>query len=142
MHCHRHVAAAPGLLAKPDHRRIPLPAEAPSPELRLGRAPESVVCGQFPPRRAGAQDLEESLQVQRHDFRSATFSPGPPSLHYRMNEALSRRAIWRLQVSLLNMALSSLPLRLRPCQKAFVLQRRRLISNIWGVYFCLGKMAG
>ena len=94
-----------GLLAKPTHQGVPGSAEAPSPELRIDGAPKAVARWQFPPRRTGAQDVEECLQMQGHNFGPATSSPGPPSLHYRMNEeALSRRATSRLRVSLLNMA--------------------------------------
>lgn len=73
---------------------------------------------QISPWVAGAQDVEEGVQVQRHDFGPAPSSSGPPSLDYRMNEeALSRRAVCRLRVSLLNMAPSQLPPIPAPCQK-------------------------
>jgi hypothetical protein len=66
--------------------------------------------GQFPPRSAGAQDVEKSFQMLWHDFGPAPSPAGPPLLHYRMNEeALSRRAVSRLRVSLLNMVTFKLP---------------------------------
>ena len=92
-------------LAEPNYQCIPHPTEAPSSELRVGRAPESITGRQLPPRRTGAKDVEEGFQMQRHDFGSAPYSSGPVSLHYRINEeALSRRAVCRLRDSLLNLA--------------------------------------
>ena len=73
---------------------------------------------QISPWIAGAQDVEEGFEVQRHDLRPVPSSSGPPSLDYRMNEeALSRRAVCRLRVSLLNMAPSQLPPIPGPSQK-------------------------
>lgn len=53
---------------------------------------------EIPPGKTGVQDVRESLQIQQHDFGTATSSPGPALLHYKKNEdAVSRWALSTLR---------------------------------------------
>ena len=92
-----------GLLSQPCQHGIPDAAAAPPAELGIDRAPWSEARGEVAPRATGAQDMEETLQMEHHHMRPSSASSRPIFQQQSMNEeALSRRATSRLRVNLLN----------------------------------------
>ena len=116
-----------GLLSQPCQHGIPDAAAAPPAELGIDRAPWSEARGEVASRATGAQDMEETLQMEHYHMRPSSASSRPIFQQQSMNEeALSRRATSRLRVNLLNIVSKERRPSRKPVRNLPDLRRHRL----------------